>query len=135
MTEMYPSTPIATLIGKSGLILAHIMLNFWQRMYTYRFFSLSESILTENIVFMILQMEDRNSQQEDQPKIDSIWASNQHITTCGQQFACQISVTFSIDQAKRTEPIQTILSSVFQGEFIIKDIKKSLLEVNQEWAT
>ncbi len=99
---MYPSTPIAALMSKSGLISAHIMLDFWQRIYAYNFFSLPESILTKNILFMILRIEDGNVQQEDQPKIDSIWASNQDITTYGQQLARQVSVRFSIDQAEGT---------------------------------
>ena len=76
ITGMYPSTPIATLISESGLIPAHIMLDFWQRMYSYRFLSLPESIPTKDILPITLRIGDGNAQPEDQSELDSIWASN-----------------------------------------------------------
>lgn len=35
-STMYPSTPIAALKSESGLIPAHILLDFWQRRYACR---------------------------------------------------------------------------------------------------
>lgn len=87
---MYPSTAIATFMSKSGLILANIILNFCQRMYTYRLLSPSESILTKNILLIILQIKDKNTQPEDQPKPNLIWANNYHMASYAQKLACQV---------------------------------------------
>lgn len=102
---MYSSTPIAALMSKSGLIPTHIMLDFRQRMYAYRLLSLPDSVPTKEILPITLQIGDGNAQPEDQPELDYIWASNQRITTYGQQLARQVSVRFSIDPAEGTEPI------------------------------
>ncbi len=96
ITGMYPSTPIAALMCESGLIPAHIMLDFRQRIYAYRLLSLPESIPTKDILPITLRRGDGNAQPEDQPELDSIWASDQHITTYGQQLARQVSVRLSI---------------------------------------
>ena len=97
-------------------------------MYAHRLLSLPESISTKDIFPITLQIGDRNAQREDQPELDSIWASNQHITTYGQQLARQVSVKFSIGPAEETEPIRTVPSFIFPGKLIIKDKDKALLE-------
>ena len=125
---MYPSTPIAALVSESGLIPAHIMLDFRQRIYAYRLLSLPESIPTKDILPITLRRGDGNAQPEDQPELGSILASNQHITTYGQQLARPVLARFSIDPAEGTKPIRTVPSSVFQGELIIEDKNKALLE-------
>lgn len=82
---MYPSTPIDALISESKLIPAHsILLDFWQRMYALRLLSLPDSITTKKILPVTLKIGDGNAQQEDQPELDFIWASNQQVTTLGQ---------------------------------------------------
>ncbi len=128
----YKSWSIDKLVQSRGCTLLHrlprLMLDFRQRMYAYRLLSLPESIPTKDILPITLRIGDGNAQPEDQPELDSIWASNQHITTYGQQLARQVSVRFSIDSAERTEPIWTIPSSVFPGELIIEDINRAILE-------
>lgn len=97
-------------------------------MYAYQLFSLPDSIPTKEILPITLQIGDGNAQPEDQPELDFIQASNQRITTYGQQPARQVSVRFSIDLAKGTKPIWTISCFVFLGELIIEDKNKAILE-------
>ena len=125
---MYPSKPIAALMSESGLIPTHIMSNFRQRISAYRLLSLPESIQTKDILPITLRKGDGNAQPEDQSELDSIWASNQHITTYSQQLARQVSVRFSIYPAEGIKPIRTVPSSVFPGELVIADKTKALLE-------
>ena len=73
---MYPSTPIAALMSESGLMPAHILLDFRQRKYACHILSLPDSISTKEIFPITLQVGDRNAQPEDLPEDDSIWASN-----------------------------------------------------------
>ena len=60
ITGMYPSTPIAALMNESGLVPAHIMLDFRQRMYAYRLLSLPDSIPTKDVLPITLQIGDGN---------------------------------------------------------------------------
>lgn len=52
-------------MNESGLISAHILLDFWQCKYVYYFFSLSNSMLIKNIFPVTLCIEDKNMQPED----------------------------------------------------------------------
>lgn len=81
MTGIYFDTTIAAVISESGLISAHIMLDFLQRIYTYQLFNLSDSILNKDILPITLQIGDKNAQTKDQPVLYSIWASNKQVTT------------------------------------------------------
>lgn len=45
-----------------------------------------------------------------------------------QRLAWQVSIDFSIDRAEGIEPIQTVLNSVFPGEFIIQDRNWAIYE-------
>lgn len=85
--QMYPSTPIDTLISESGLSPAQIMLDFRQRKYAHLILSLSDSIPTKEILPVTLRIGDRNTQPNKQPENDAIWASNERITNYGQQLA------------------------------------------------
>lgn len=82
---MYPSTLIAALMSESGLILAHIVLDFRQRMYACRLLGLPDAIPTKNILPITLRAGDGNAQPEDQPEQDCMWASNQHINKIGSR--------------------------------------------------
>lgn len=122
---MYLSTPIAS--SESGLIPAHIILDFPQRMYAYRLLSLPDLISTNDILPITLRIGDGNAQQEDQPELDFIWAINQYIITYGQQLAHQVSVRFSIDPVEGSEPIWTTPSFVFTEKLIIEYKNKAIL--------
>ena len=75
-----------------------------------------------------MEIGDGNTQPDNQPEIDSIWASNQYITTYGQQFAHQVSVKFSIDPVKRIKPIWIMPSSTIPRKLIIDEKNKTILE-------
>ena len=128
ITGMYPSTPVPALMSESGLIPAHILLDFRQRRYAYRLLSLPESIPTKAILPITLRTGDGNAQPEDHPEHDSAWAYNGPIVNYSQRLARQVSIGFSIDPAEGTEPIQTVPNSVFPGELIIEDRKKAIVE-------
>ena len=128
ITGIYPSTPVPALMSESGLIPAHIMLDFRQRKYAYRLLSLPESIPTKAILPVTLRIGDGNAQLEDYPEQDSAWASMGPVVNYGQRLARQVSIGFSIDQAQGTEPIRTAPNSIFPGELIIEDRKKAILE-------
>ena len=81
--KMYPSTFIAAFIGESGLMPAHILLDFRQRKYACRIFSLPNSIPTKEILPITLLVGDRNAQPKHLSKDDLTWASNQRITIYG----------------------------------------------------
>ena len=117
-TGMHPSTPIAGLMSESGLIPAHILLDFRQRKYACRLLSLPDSIPTKDILPITLRVGDGNARPESQPEQDSLWASSQHIITYGHRLARQVSVRFSIDPAEGTEQILAMSSSIFLGKLI-----------------
>ena len=102
---MYPSILIASLISKSGLIPAHILLDFRQRKYACHILSLPNSIPTKQILPITLQVGDGNARLEYLLEDDLIWASNQRITIYGQLLARQVSVEFSTDSTKGIKPI------------------------------
>ena len=104
------------------------MIYFWQQIYAYQLFSLSDLIPTKDILPVTLQIRDRNTQREDEPELDSIWANNQNIAIYGQQLAYQVFIRFSIDPAKKTELIWTILCLVFPRELVINDKNRAILE-------
>lgn len=83
ITGMYPSTPIETFICESGLTPAQIMLDFWQKKYAHRIFSLPDLIPSKEILPVTLQIGDGNVQPNKQPENDAIWASNERITNYG----------------------------------------------------
>ena len=115
ITGMYLSTPIDVLISESGLIPAHVLLDFEQRKYAHRIFSLPDSIPTKDILPIILRIGDGNAQPNDQPEKDAIWASNERITTYDQRLARQIPVKGCIDPGEGTEPILASPRLVFPG--------------------
>ena len=131
---MYPSTPIATLMSKSGLVPAHILLDFRQYKYACHILSLPNSIPTKEIFPITLQVGDVNAQPEDLLEDNLIWASNQRITLYGQQLARQILVKFSIDLAKKIEPIWAMPGLSFPGKLIIIDRKRAILEAKGRMA-
>ncbi len=92
ITEMYPSTPVAALMSESGLIPAHILLDFRQHKYAYRLLSLPDSIPTKDILPITLRRGDGHTQPEDQPEHDSAWAGNGPIATYSQRLARQVSI-------------------------------------------
>ncbi len=125
---MYPSTSVAALMSESGLIPAHILLDFRQRKYAYHLLSLLDSIPTKDILPITLRIGDGHTQPEDQPEHDSAWAGNEPIATYSQRLAWQVSIGFTIDTAKRTEPVWAAPHSVFPGELIIEDRKSAILK-------
>lgn len=128
VTGMYPSTPVSALISESGLIPAHIALDFRQRRYAYHLLCLPESIPTKAILPVTLRIGHGSAQLEDYPEHDSAWASIRPIANYGQRLARQVSIGFSIDPAEGTEPTKTASNSVFQGELMIKERKRAILE-------
>ncbi len=58
ITGMYPSTPVSALIDESGLIPAHVLLDFRQRNYAYRLLSLPDSIPTKDFLLITLRVGD-----------------------------------------------------------------------------
>ena len=73
-------------------------------------------------------MGDGDAQPEDQPEEDLIWSSNRRIIVYGQRLARQVSVNFSIDPAKGTEPIQAMSTLSFPGKLFIEDRNNAILE-------
>ena len=128
ITGMYPSTPIDALISESGLIPAHVLLDFRQRKYAHRILSLPDSISTKDILPITLRIWDENAQPNEQPEKDAIWASNERITTYSQRLARLISVKGCIDPAEGTEPILASPRLVFPGKLIVEGRDKAIRE-------
>ena len=78
--------------------------------------SLLDSIPTKEILPIILRVKNGNAQPEDL-----------RITTYGQRLARQVSVKFSTNPAKRTEPIRAMPGSSFPGKLTIKDGNRAIL--------
>lgn len=55
--------------------------------------------------------------------------SNQHVTIYSQQVASQVLIRFSIDLAKRTEPISTVPYPIFLGKLNMKNQNRAILTV------
>ena len=115
-------------MSESGLIPAHILLDFRQRKYAYRILSLPDSIPTKDILPITLPIGDGNAQPEDQPENDSAWASNGPIATYSPRLARQVSIGFIVDPAEGTEPVWATPNSVFPGKLIIEDRNRAILE-------
>lgn len=60
---------------------------------------------------------------KDQPENDSAWASNIPISTYSQRLTWQISIRFTVDPAKGTEPIWAVYNSVFLEKLLLKTKK------------
>ena len=73
---MYLSTPVAAVKSESGLIPAHILLDFWQHQYVYHFLSLLESISIKVILPINLQIKDRNAQPKNELENNGSWATH-----------------------------------------------------------
>lgn len=126
ITRMYQSSPIFLLMSNSRLLPAHILLDSRQRAYAHRLLSLPDSISTKDILPITLRTGDGNAQPEDLPKYDSIWTTNEQISTYRQHLAKQISVRFSIDPAEGVEPISARPAQVFLGKIFIEEKSREI---------
>ena len=126
ITEMYQSTPISRLMSESGLLPAHVLLDFQQRTYAHRILSLPNSILIKDIFPITLREGDGYTRPEDLPEGDSIWSTIQRIRTYGQHLARQISVGFCINPAEEVEPILAIPPQVFPEKVFIEDRNRAI---------
>lgn len=89
-------TQVTAPIDELRSIFAYFWLDFWQRMYEYRFLYLPDSLTTKDIFLITLQTGDENTQSENQSDLDFIFASKQEIGTSIERVACQVSVRFSV---------------------------------------
>ena len=119
---------------ESGLLPAHVLLDFRQRAYAYRIISLPDSIPTKDILPITLREGDGHAQPEDLPENDSIWSTTQRIRTYGQHLARQISVGFCIDPAEGVEPISAIPPQVFPGKVFMEDKNGAIQMAKEELA-
>lgn len=108
-------------MSESGLLPAHILLDFRQRKYAHRILSLPDSIPTKDILPITLRKGDGTAQPGDLFESDSIWLTAQRIKTYGQQLVEQVSVGFSIDLAEGVEPISAMLAQVFPGKILMEE--------------
>lgn len=120
ITGFYQSTPITSLMSKSGLTPAHILLDFRQRRYAYRILSLSDDLPTKHILPHTLRVGDGNDQPGEQPEDDLHWSTGQKIRTYSQHLARQLSVNFSIDPAEGVEPILEASTATFPGIIVVE---------------
>ena len=65
---MYFSTPVHPLLCKTDLILASILLDYYQRLYTHWLLSLSNVYTTKEILLISLKERDRKFQPEKIPE-------------------------------------------------------------------
>lgn len=128
---MFQSTPISPLMSEAGLLPAHILLGFRQRLYALRTLSLPDPIPTKDILPITLWTGDGNAQPEDQPEHDSAWATTQRIKTFGQHLARRVSVGFSIDPAEGTEPILVMPLKVFPGRVFVEERNRAFQVAKQ----
>lgn len=68
LTSMYPSTPIHLLLSETSLIPTNLLLDFWQKSYTYQLLTLPNCHLTKQILPIYLREGDKNIQPGEQPK-------------------------------------------------------------------
>ncbi len=113
-------------MSESGLLPAHVLLDFRQRKYAYRILSLPDSIPTKDILPFTLRIGDGNAQPEDVSEYDSIWLTAQRIKNYGQHLAQQVSVGFSIDPAEGVEPISAMPAQVFPGQIFIEEKNRAV---------
>ena len=69
ISGMYESTPITPLMEKVGLIPVAIMLDYYQRRYTYRLLTLADGHPIKDILPISLKIGDEKSQPEELQKI------------------------------------------------------------------
>ena len=131
---MYQKTIISPLMSESGLLPAHVLLDFRQRAYAHRILSLPNSIPTKDILPITLREGDGHTQPEDLPECDSIWSTTQRIRTYGQHLARRISLGFCIDPAEGVEPILAIPVQVFPGKVFMEDRNRAIQVPKEELA-
>lgn len=129
MSSIYFMTLIDTLMVESRLLLAHIMLYFRQHIYAYWLIRFLDSILTKDILLIILLTGDINVRSENQSELDFILANTSQIITYNLPLAYQVRVRFDIYSAKFSELFWTILCSVFLVQIIIEDKNQVIFEV------
>ena len=134
ITGMYQSSPIFPLMSESGLLPAHILLDFRQRPYAHRILSLPDSIPTKDILPIALRTGDENAQPEDLPECDSIWSSTQRVRTYGQHLAKRVSIGFSINRAEGVEPISAMPVQVFPGKVFIEKRSRAIQVAKEDQA-
>ena len=104
---MYSSTPIQGLMSKAGLLPAQILLDYRQKMYTYRLLTLPDDHPAKNILPISLRKGDASTTNtDDQPEDTLIWAENDRPTSLSQWLARQLSITQAVDSAYGVEPIE-----------------------------
>ena len=132
ITGIYQSTPIGPLMGKLGLIPAHILLDYRQRIYAYRLLTLPDGNPAKDILPITLRSGDGSAQPGEQPENDGIWAHNQRAKNYGQHLAQQVSIGFSIDPAYGVEPVVHQKPMEFPGKIIIQEAKAAIWEAKND---
>lgn len=125
---IYWTTQTAALKSKFGLIPAYILLNFWQRQYTYCFLSFLTFIFTKHIIPITLQIENGNSQLEDQLKNNKNLATHQKNKNFGQHSARQVLVKFYMDLIDRVESVLNLIDKVYLGQIFIQESITAILK-------
>ena len=77
---MYFSTPVYLLLCKAGFILASILLDYCQRLYTHQLFSLPNVHPTKEIIPICLKKGDKRFQLGELSEKSLMWTENVRLT-------------------------------------------------------
>ena len=131
---MYPSTPVHLLLCEAGLSPASILLDYRQRLYIHRLFSLPDLHPTKQILPISSREGDRGFQSRELPENTLIQTENVWPKYYGQWLAWQIPTDHSIDSAKGVELVTKITShNLFKPQVIVKSKKEAMKEAKKDY--
>ena len=116
-----------------GLILAPIILDTRQKLYSYRLLSLSDEFPAKKILSISLRTGDGTFQPEDLPENNFMWTQNTKPILYGQWLAWQITLDHSIDPADGVEPVKKLGTS-FPGKIIVDCKMQAVREARKNHA-
>lgn len=122
-------------MSESGLIPAHILLDYRQRKYAYRLLTLPDGNPAKEILPITLRLGDGDAQPGELPEDDGIWAQNQKVRNYGQYLAQQVSVNLCIDPAYGVEPVIHHIRTEFPGKIIIQGTTTAISEAKNDTST
>ncbi len=122
-------------MNDSGLLPAYILLDSRQRAYILQIISLSDLITTKDILPITLGSRDKDMQPKDLPEYNLVWTTNQRIRIYRQYLARKVLDGFSIDPAKRVEPIIADMPmQYFLEKFFIEEKCRAIEEAKKDQA-
>lgn len=131
ITDIYPSMPINPLLSEIGSIPAKLLLDFWQRSYTYRLLILLDYHLTKQILSINSRDGNESSQLGEQLDDTSMWAKSAKSKLLGHLLAQQMAINNAIVFADAIKPIQSFDLNASFSDINMEEKKKAVEEAKK----